>query len=103
MIAEPIMRPRPARRCAFIAAVVLAAVNMLGGMRAATGQSPSPTDGAQESPRSAPPDRTPYVRPAIPEDRIKTPLPHPESERSQPNPDSSPRRGEDAPRQPSGR
>jgi hypothetical protein len=32
---------------------------------------------AQESPKSSPPDTTPYVRPVIPEDTKKTPLPGP--------------------------
>jgi hypothetical protein len=38
---------------------------------------PIPQAPAQESSRSSPPDTTPYVRPAIPEDTMKTLLPKP--------------------------
>jgi hypothetical protein len=38
----------------------------------------------QESRRSSPPDRTPYVRPAIPEDRMRTPLSVPERANASP-------------------
>jgi hypothetical protein len=63
-----------------VAAMVLAAADMLGGMRAAMSQEPKPAIApapAQESPRSSPPDTTPYVRPVIPEDTMNTPLPRP--------------------------
>ena len=59
-----------------VAAMVLAAADMLGIMRPAMSQNPKPVPApAQE--RSAPPDTTPYVRPVIPEDTMKTPLQRP--------------------------
>jgi hypothetical protein len=62
---------------AHVPATVLGLAGMLGGMHPAMSQAAKPGTGpvpAQESPRSFPPDTTPYVRPVIPEDTLKTPL-----------------------------
>jgi hypothetical protein len=40
---------------------------------------PAPGTPAQESAKSSPPDTNRYIRPAIPEDRMNTPLPPPRS------------------------
>jgi hypothetical protein len=63
-----------------IAAIVLAVADMAGGTHPEMTQAPkhpmAPAP-AQESPKSSPPDTTPYARPVIPEDTKKTPLPNP--------------------------
>jgi hypothetical protein len=68
------------RSVGHVAAMVLALADMAGGMRPAMSQEPKPAippAPAKESTRSSPPDTTSYVRPVIPEDSIKTPLPRP--------------------------
>jgi hypothetical protein len=63
-----------------VGAMVLALMGIVAGMQPAFSQAPrAPMTAppAQESPRSFPPDTTPYVRPAIPEDTLRTPLQSP--------------------------
>jgi hypothetical protein len=72
------------RRCAatkrrwllgYIGTAVLGVIAAVSGTLPAMTQAPSPP--APESARSSPPDTTPYARPAIPEDRLRTPLSNP--------------------------
>jgi hypothetical protein len=59
-------------------AALAAAPIALTGCAAALGQElkpQAPRTHAQESVKSSPPDTNRYVRPAIPEDRLNTPLP----------------------------
>ena len=65
------------RSAARVAATALAVMEVaLAACAPALSQEPKSPQ-VPESARSFPPDRTPYVRPAIPEDRLKTPLPKP--------------------------
>ena len=59
------------------AIVVLAVTNIAGLGSFAKGQAQVPDEPARDhnSARSSPPDMTPYIRPVIPEDLMKTPLP----------------------------
>ena len=62
------------------AAIVLAVADIGLGMSAAMSQGMKPTTSKAadpESARSFPPDTTPYVRPAIPQDRMSVPNPGP--------------------------
>src|SRR5262245_34060695 len=57
-----------------LAAALATAKISLAICGAATGEESKPAAPSRESARSFPPDTTPYVRPAIPEDRVNTPL-----------------------------
>jgi hypothetical protein len=66
------------RSAGHVLAMALAVADITGLLRPAMGQGPKPeTPRAQdrEPGRSSPPDLTPYVRPVIPEDRMRTPKP----------------------------
>jgi hypothetical protein len=60
-----------------VSVTVLGLAGMLGSIHPAMSQAQKPATApvpAQESPRSFPPDTTPYVRPVIPEDTLNAPL-----------------------------
>jgi hypothetical protein len=59
---------------ALAAAEMAVATSVAASQEAKSWQPPAP---AQESARSSPPDTTRYVRPAIPEDSMQTPVPRP--------------------------
>ena len=66
------------RSAGHVLAMVLAAADIAGLLIPAMGQGPKPETPRvpdHDSGRSSPPDMTPYVRPVIPEDRMRTPKP----------------------------
>jgi hypothetical protein len=68
------------------ALVVLAVTDIAGPGSFAQGQAEKPDEPARDrnSARSSPPDMTPYIRPVIPEDLMKTPSPQREGDTSRP-------------------
>jgi hypothetical protein len=70
------MNAMKCRSSGHVVAMVLAVTDIAGFLTPAMGQPQKPeTPQApdQESPQSSPPDTTPYVRPVIPADRMRTP------------------------------
>jgi hypothetical protein len=70
------MNAMKCRSAGHVVAMVLAVTDIAGLLTLAMGQPQKPeTPQApdHESPQSSPADTTPYVRPVIPEDRIRTP------------------------------